>query len=184
MEIVDCIHTSLSAIGKDEHWIRDWVIKKPSRLGLGEIEIKRHELVRREHHGGRLDILAYRRDIHTFYEIEIMMDDSDADHGIRTLAFWSRERLKNPDANHVAVLVSEALSVKYQSLLEGLPQVLPFIGIDIKVLMLPSKKRLVAILPSIIVQSRDVTIEIGDLREPRNKIARLYRGGERRENLS
>lgn len=52
--------TSLKVIGKDEYWIRDWIIEKPSRLGLGDIEIRRHELIRHGNLSVRLDILAYR----------------------------------------------------------------------------------------------------------------------------
>jgi hypothetical protein len=156
MEIIDSVYTSLRAIGKDENWVHDWIIEKPSRLGLGDIEIKRHELIRCRNLGGRLDIFAYRTDIDTFYEIEIMLDECDANHGLRALDFWSRERLKHPDSRHVAVLVSEDLSSRYKPILEGLPQVLPFIGIEIKVLKLPFEDGVATILTSIIVQSHDL----------------------------
>jgi hypothetical protein len=92
--------------------------------------------------------------VDTFYEIEIMLDECDANHhGLRALEFSSRERLKHPDSRHVAVMVSENLSSTYRRLLEGLPQVLPFIGIEIRALKLPSEGRMATILPFIIVRS-------------------------------
>ena len=132
------------------------IIEKPSRLGLGDIEIKQHELIRHGNLGGRLDIIAYRADIDTSYEIKIMLDECDANHGIGILEYWSRERLKHPGSRYVAVLIAEDLSCRYKSLLEGLPQILPFIGIEIKVLKLPFEEGMATILTSVIVQSDDL----------------------------
>ena len=159
MKIVDNTFTSLRAIGKDEYWIRDWIIEKPSRLGLGDIEIRRHKLIRHGNLGGRLDILAYRADIDTFYEIKIMLDECDANHKIGILEYWPRERLKRPDSRYVAVLIAEDLSCRFKSLLEGLPQILPFIGIEIKVLKLPFEDGIATILTSVIVQSHNLKID-------------------------
>src|SRR5215216_1357199 len=136
MNIVESTFTSLRAIGKDERWLHQWIKEKPSRLGLGELTIERSELSHYKNRGGRLDILAYRADLDTYYEIEVMLGECDADHGFRTLDYWARERLRNPNSRHVAVLVAEDLSGRYKSIIETLPQFLPFIGIEIKVLKL------------------------------------------------
>jgi len=156
MKIVDSTCTSLRAIGKDEYWIRDWIIEKPSRLGLGDIEVRRHELIRHGNHGGRLNIFAYRPDIDTSYEIKLLLDECNANRGIRILDYWSKERLRHSDSRYVAVLIAEDLSCRYKSLLEGLPQILPFIGIEIKVLKLPFEDGMATILTSIIVQSHNL----------------------------
>ena len=179
MEIVDNTFTSLRAIGKDEYWIRDWIIEKPSRLGLGDIEIWQHELIRHRNHGDRLDIFAYRADIDTSYEIKIMLDECDAGHGTRILEYWSRERRNHPGSRYVAVLIAEDLSCKYKSLLEGLPQIMPFIGIEIKVLKLPFEDGIATILTSIIARSDD--LKTNDNHKPNQlvkkaSIVRIERG--------
>src|SRR3954454_18817812 len=143
MDIVESAYTSLRTIGKDERWLHQWIIEKPSRLGLGELIIERSELSHYKNKGGRLDIFAYRGDLDTYYEIEVMLGECDADHGFRVLDYWARERLKNPNAafrlfdygarellknpnaRHIAVLVAEDLSGRYKTVIETLPQFLP-----------------------------------------------------------
>jgi hypothetical protein len=162
MKIVENSYTTLRAIGKDERWVHEWIKETPTRLGLGPIVIKRSELTHYKNNGGRLDILAYRGDIDTYYEIEVMLGECDADHGFRTLDYWARERLKNPNAKHVAVLVAEDLSGRYKTLIETLPQFLAFIGIEINVLKLGSDNDLATIQTSIVAQPDDLLIETGD----------------------
>jgi hypothetical protein len=60
MYIVESTYTTLRAIGKDEAWLHQWILEKPSRLGLGELTIKQAELTQYQNKGGRLDTLAYR----------------------------------------------------------------------------------------------------------------------------
>ena len=110
MDIVESAYTTLRVIGKDERWLHKWIKEKPSRLGLGDLTIKRSELSHYKNRGGRLDILAYRADLDTYYEIEVMLGECDADHGFRTLDYWARERLRNPNARHGASSASSAPS--------------------------------------------------------------------------
>ena len=172
MKIIDSVYTSLRAIGKDQHWVRDWIVDKPSRLGLGDIDIKRHKCMRYGGVEGHLDIMAYRADIDTFYDIKIMLDACDATYGIKMLNYWSRERRNHSDSTYVAVLVSEDMSCRYQSLLEGLPQVLPFIGIELKVLSLPFEPGVATILTSIIVQSQG--LNMGHGRKPNRIVNNVH----------
>ena len=127
MEIVESTTTTLRSLGKDEVWIHNWIKERPSRLGLGEIVIKRSELVHYRNQGGRLDILGYRGDLDTYYEIEVMLGECDSDHGFRVLDYWARERVKTPNARHVAVLVAEDLSGRYKTVIETLPQFMPWL---------------------------------------------------------
>lgn len=115
VDIVDNINTTLRAIGKDEAWLHSWIVEKPRRLGLGDLEIKKAELTQYRNGGGRLDILAYRGDIDTFYEIEVMLGECDSDHGFRALDYWARERLRSPNSRHYAVLIAEDLSGSIQN---------------------------------------------------------------------
>ncbi|CAA9556865.1 MAG: hypothetical protein AVDCRST_MAG86-270, partial [uncultured Truepera sp.] len=163
MDIVESAYTTLRTIGKDELWLHNWIKEKPARLGLGDLLIKHSELSHYNNKGGRLDILAYRPDLDTFYEIEVMLGECDADHGFRVLDYWARERLRNPNARHVAVLVAEDLSGRYKTVIETLPQFLNFIGIELKVLKLPYEDGVVATLvSSIVAQPDDLVIDEGD----------------------
>lgn len=162
MEILENTYTTLRAIGKDEAWLHEWIKEKPSRLGLGNLVIKNSELVHYKSKGGRLDFLGYRGDLDTYYEIEIMLGECDADHGFRTLDYWARERMRNPNARHVAVLVAEDLSGRYKTVIETLPQFLPFIGIEIKVLRLTGTSDICTIDTAVVAQPDDLAIDSGD----------------------
>ena len=163
MDIVESTYTTLRAIGKDEAWLHNWIKEKPSRLGLGELAIVHSELSQYKDSGGRLDILAYRADLDTYYEIEVILGECDADHDFRTLDYWARERLRTPNARHFAVLVAEDLSGRYKTVIEMLPQFLPFIGIEIKVLKLSLPSGDIATIDTAIVaQPDDLIIDPGD----------------------
>lgn len=166
MQIVENSYTTLRAIGKDELWLQEWITEKPSRLGLGDLVIKNSELIHYKNKGGRLDLLAYRGALDTYYEIEVMLGECDADHGFRTLDYWARERLKKPNARHVAVLIAEDLSGRYKTIIETLPQFLPFIAIKIKVLRLEGTGDICTIDTAIVAQPDDLIIDSGD--EPDN----------------
>lgn len=58
MEIIDNVRTSLNAIGKDGKWVCEWILEKPSRLGLGNIS-RHYELICHKNLEVRLEILAY-----------------------------------------------------------------------------------------------------------------------------
>jgi hypothetical protein len=162
MEIVECDNTTLRAIGKDESWLEQWILEKPTRLGLGEIRIHKNQVTHYRNQGGRLDILGYRADLDTYYEVEIMLGECDADHGFRTLDYWARERLLKPNSRHVAVLIAENLSGRYKTIVETLPQFLPFIGIEIQVLKLPVEGGVATIQMNIVAQPDDLIITTGD----------------------
>jgi len=125
---------SINEAGKNEDWLHEWITKEPSRLGLGNIDIINEEVRQSKNGGGRLDILGLNRSSNTYYEIEVMLGECDSDHGFRVLDYWAREKVKNPEASHFAVLVAENLQGRYKTLIEILPQYLPFIGIEIQTL--------------------------------------------------
>ena len=86
--------------------------------------------------GGRLDILGFSKQTNTFYEIEVMLGECDADHGFRCLDYWARERIAKPNSHHYAVLVAENLQGRYKTLVDTLPQFIPFIAVEIRTLKL------------------------------------------------
>jgi hypothetical protein len=123
---------SIKDAGTDENWLHNWITENPERLEIGNFEIKKQELRQPKNGGGRLDILGYNKSSNTYYEIEVMLGDCDSDHGFRTLDYWAREKSNNPDAFHYAVLVAENLQGRYKTIIETLPQYLPFIAIEIQ----------------------------------------------------
>ena len=157
MPIHDNKPTSLKALGMSEAWLRDWIVQSPARLGLGPLAIKAIEVQHSTKFGGRLDILAYRSDLDTYYEIELMLGEVNADHGFRCLDYWARERLKKPNAHHVAVLVAEDLRGRYQTLIETLPNFLPFIAVELRVLQIQDQD-VATIVPLIVSQPDDMIL--------------------------
>ena len=105
--------TTLKAVSRDEFWLQEWLAVDPTRLGLGNVIIKAKKLRQHGTKGGRLDILAYNAALDMYCEIEVMLSECDADHGFRALDYWARERVRNPSARHVAVIVAEDLSGRY-----------------------------------------------------------------------
>lgn len=160
MEIVENSRTTLRVIGKDEQWVHHWIKEKPSRLGLGDITIKASEVVHYRNRGGRLDILGYRGDLDAYYEIEVMLGECDADHGFRVLDYWARERLKNPNGRHYAVIVAEDLTGRYKTVIETLPDFLPLIAIELRVLRLETD--VCTVDTTIVAQPDDLIVDAGD----------------------
>lgn len=115
MDIRNATVTTLKATGRDEKWLQDWFVENPQRLGIGNVVIKAKELRHYSGKGSRLDILAYNASLDTYYETEVMLGECDADHGFRVLDYWARERLRFPNSRHVAVLIAEDLSGRFQT---------------------------------------------------------------------
>lgn len=154
--------STLRAIGRDEYWLQDSITRDPSLLGLGPVAIKAKELRQHSNRGGRLDILAYDAALDTYYEIEVMLGECDADHGFRTLDYWARERLRTPNARHIAVLVAENLSGRYSTVIETLPQYVPLIAVEIRTLVLSHDPPIATTFPVIVSQPDDLILRPAD----------------------
>jgi hypothetical protein len=154
--------TTLRAVGRDEYWLQDWLVNDPTRLGLGQVTIKAKELRQHGVKGGRLDILAYDAALDTYYEVEVMLGECDADHGFRALDYWARERVRNPNARHVAVIVAEDLSGRYRTVIETLAQQLPLIAIEIRTLLVKSDPPVATTFPVIFAQPDDLVLKPAD----------------------
>ena len=110
----------------------------------------------------RLDILAYDAALDTYYEVEVMLGECDADHGFRTLDYWARERLHSPNARHVAVLVAENLAGRYSTVIETLSQYVPPIAVEIRTLVLNSDPPVATTFPVIVSQPDDLVLRPAD----------------------
>jgi len=144
--------TTLKVVGRDEYWLQNWIVEDPTRLGIGKVTIKAKELRQYGSKGGRLDILAYDGALDTYYEIEVMLGECDADHGFRALDYWARERLRIPNVRHVAVIVAEDLSGRYRTVIETLAQRLPLIAVEIRTLLIKSEPPVATTFPVIVAQ--------------------------------
>jgi hypothetical protein len=154
--------TTLKAVGCDEYWFQNWIAADPTRLDLGQVAIKAKELRQQGTKGGRLDILAYDPALDTYYEVEVMLGECDADHGFRVLDYWARERVRNPSARHVAVLIAEDLSGRYQTVIETLAQRLPFIAIEMRTLLIKSDPPVATTFPVVFAQPDDLVLRPAD----------------------
>jgi hypothetical protein len=165
--IVSSRLSTLRAVGRDEYWLQESIAKDPTLLGLGPVTLKAKELRQHVNKGGRLDILAYDAALDTYYEVEVILGECDADHGFRTLDYWARERLRSPNARHVAVLVAENLAGRYSTVIETLSQYVPLIAVEIRTLVLNSDPPLATIFPVIVSQPDDMVLRPAD--EPESK---------------
>ncbi len=91
-----------------------------------------------------------------------MLGECDADHGFRALDYWARERVRNPNARHVAVIVAEDLSGRYRTVIETLAQQLPLIAIEIRTLLVKSDPPVATTFPVIFAQPDDLVLRPAD----------------------
>ncbi len=119
---------TLKEIGLGEHWVQDWLVKDPSRLGLGTLKVVDQEQM--QSGGGVLDILATSGDV--YYSIEVQLGEVDASHGFRVFDYWTRNRRKQPGKTHVAVLVAESATGRYRVALEALAEFTPLLVIELR----------------------------------------------------
>ncbi len=84
-----------------EVWLHEPILKDTSILGLGELDVLKHELVQAG--AGRLDMLLTDSDADspTRYEVEIMLGLTDPSHLIRTIEYWDIERRRYPAYDHI-----------------------------------------------------------------------------------
>src|SRR4051794_18468394 len=79
---------TLGELGRNEHWLQDWLVADLRRLGLGPLSLVEQEQT--QSGGGSLDILAATGD--TYYSVEIQLGEVDASHGFRVFDYWARNR--------------------------------------------------------------------------------------------
>ncbi len=97
-----------------------------------------------------------------------MLGECDADHGFRVLDYWARQRVRSPNARHVAVIVAEDLSGRYRTVIETLAQQLPFIAIEIRTLLVKSDPLVATNFPIIFAQPDDLVLRPAD--EPEGEV--------------
>ncbi|WP_315773599.1 hypothetical protein [Rhodococcoides kroppenstedtii] len=119
---------TLDKVGRDEHWLQDWLAEDLTRLGLGELRTVEQEQTQAG--GGSLDLLAASDD--TYYSIEVQLGEVDASHGFRVFDYWARNRRRFTDKKHVAVLVAESASGRFRIALEELAELVPLLVVELR----------------------------------------------------
>lgn len=115
----------LRDLGKDEHWLESAIIKDPSILGLGDLDL--YERQRLQPSGGKLDLLLGNRSER--YELELQLGTTDETHIIRTIEYWDVERRRYPNYEHTAVLVAEEISSRFFNVIYLLGYNIPIVAI-------------------------------------------------------
>ena len=117
----------LRTLGHDEHWLQDQLAADPTILGVGDVRLVTQEL--HQTSGGFLDLLYERDD--TYFSVEVQLGGLDASHAFRALEYWTRNRTRWPDRDHVAVIVADQINTRYGTALRSLADDLPLIVIEL-----------------------------------------------------
>ena len=112
----------------NESAIQKFIFEEPSCLGLGELEPIQRE--KAQPAGGRLDILLQDEDSHTRYEVEIQLGSTDPSHIIRTIEYWDSERRRFPKWNHIAVIVAENITGRFNNVIQLFNRNIPIIALQ------------------------------------------------------
>jgi hypothetical protein len=150
-QIISGTPATVADLGKDQAWLQGWLKEGPSRLGLGELSITDGAPVQDE--DGNPAFLASDEE-HTFC-VDVRLGELEAAHGFGVLHNWARNRVRHPDGNHVAVLVTESTGERYRSTLEALTQHLPLIVIELRAWR---GEREAIIVPHVALASGDVDL--------------------------
>lgn len=141
----------LKDVGRDEHWLQDWLSEDLSRLGLGSLRLIEQE--QPQAGGGNLDILASTGDI--YYSVEVQLGEVDASHSFRVFDYWARNKRRFPDKTNVAVLVAESTIGRFRPALEELAVYVPLLVVELRSWLGASE---VVIVPELVVANGSVDV--------------------------
>jgi len=112
----------------DERWVQQQISEDPTILGLGELELR--DMERRQHRGGRLDLLLQDADAKRRYEVELQLGKTDESHIIRTIEYWDIERKRYPQYDHCAVIVAEDITSRFLNVVGLFNGFIPLVAIQ------------------------------------------------------
>ena len=123
--IVSGVVSTVTDLGKDEAWMQGWLKEQPDRLGLGDLEVA---------DGASDDDRSFvATDEDRCFSVDVQLGEMEASRGFQVLDNWARNRVLHPDKTHVAVLVTEVMSDRYQTTLETLAEHLPLVVVELQV---------------------------------------------------
>jgi len=123
--IVSGAVSTVTELGKDEGWLQGWLQEQPNRLGLGELEVAESATDD--------DRSFVATDDDRCFSVDVQLGEMEASRGFQVLDNWARNRVLHPDKTHVAVLVTEVMSDRYQTTLETLAEHLPLVVVELAV---------------------------------------------------
>jgi hypothetical protein len=127
----------LRDVNLDEKWLQSKINEDTSILGLGDLIVFQKE--RKQPTGGRIDFLMYEPEEQTRYEIEVMLGTLDESHIIRTIEYWDIEKRRNPNVEHIAVIVAEDITNRFFNVISLLNKAIPIIAIQLNAFVLDDK---------------------------------------------
>jgi hypothetical protein len=125
--IVSGAVSTLTDVGRDEAWLQGWLKEQPSRLGLGELSVEPAPSTE------PADGTFLARQGERCFSVDVQLGELDATHGFGVLDAWARNRARQPERDHVAVLVTETCGDRYRTTLETLAKHLPLVVIELAV---------------------------------------------------
>lgn len=126
--IVSGAVSTLTDLGRDEAWLQGWLREQPSRLGLGELSV---EATPADDGADGGPFMASKDD--RCFSVDVQLGELDASRGFGMLDAWARNRVRQPDKDHVAVLVTETCGERYRTTLETLTKHLPLVVVELAV---------------------------------------------------
>ena len=128
LDIVSGARTTVTQLEKDEAWLQGWLKEQPARLGIGDLQVADGEPVQDE--AGNPAFLA--TDDGRYFSVNVRLGELEAAHGFGVLDSWARNRVRHPDKEHVAVLVTETAGERYRATLAALAEHLPLVVIELQ----------------------------------------------------
>ena len=114
----------------NEKWVQDRIFEDPKILGLGNLLPWQKEKILIG--GGRLDLLLQDINEETRYEVEIQLGSTNESHIIRVLEYWDLEKKRNPNFNHVAVLIAEDITSRFLNVIRLFNGVIPLMALQLE----------------------------------------------------
>jgi hypothetical protein len=139
--------STVSELDKDAPWLQGWLKEQPGRLGLGELEVAE---------GASDDDHSFvATDDNRCFSVDVQLGEMEASQGFGMLDNWARNRVRHPDKTHVAVLVTETFSDRYQTTLETLAEHLPLVVVELQIW---KGEKEAVVVPHVALSSDDVDL--------------------------
>ena len=119
--IVSGAISTLTDLDRDEAWLQGWLKEQPSRLGLGAPTLDAAPADAATAAGGGFSATLDGR----CFSVDVQLGELDASHGFGVLDAWARNKARQPEKDHVAVLVTESCGERYRTTLETLSDPAP-----------------------------------------------------------
>jgi hypothetical protein len=126
--IVSGAVATLTDLGRDEGCLQGWLKEEPGRLGLGALSVDPSTA-----EDGAMDGTFVASQDGRCFSVDVQLGELDASHGFGVLDAWARNKAREPEKDHVAVLVTETCGDRYRTTLETLAKHLPLVVVELAV---------------------------------------------------